>query len=81
MTHTNTEECGVTARKTNLTAENIEPELEDVKYELEHVHLKHEPVHLKPEPETVHVNYEPQPDDHENSIKFEVLEEDPLVGF
>ena len=52
-----------------------------MKYELEHVHLKHEPVHLKPEPETVHVNYEPQPDDHENSIKFEVLEEDPLVGF
>ena len=43
-----------------------EPEPELVKYKPEFVHLRNEP--------------EPEPDDYENSIKAEVIEEDPLAG-
>ena len=64
MKHTNTQECGVTSKKTNLAAENIEPE----------------PVHVKLEPEPVLVKYEPEFGIYDNSIKSEVLEEDPLAG-
>ena len=61
----------------NLNTKNIEPE---------HVHVKYEPepVHEKYEPDPVHVKCEPEPesDDCENdSIKEEVLEEDPLAGY
>ena len=64
MKHTNTQECGFTARKTNLAGENIEPE----------------PVHVKLEPEPVLVKYEPEFGIYDNTIKSEVLEEDPLAG-
>ena len=64
MKHTNTEECGVTAKKTFLAAENIEPEPDVVKHE----------------PEPVHVKYEPEFGIYDNTIKSEVLEEDPLAG-
>ena len=33
------------------------------------------------EPKLVHVKFEPEPDDYDNTIKSEVLEEDPLAGF
>ena len=33
------------------------------------------------EPKPVHVKFEPEPDDYDNTIKFKVLEEDPLAGF
>ena len=57
MKHAGVDECGVTAKKTKLTAENIEPKPEPVKYEPEFVHVKNDP-----DPEYI---------DHDISIKAE----------
>ena len=57
-----------------MTAENIEPETELVKSELELELVKYEP-------KLEFVKYEPESNDYDNTIKSEILEEDPLAGF
>ena len=57
-----------------------------MKYDSEPGLVKHEPNSelVIYEPETEHVKYEPKPkseDVNDNTIKAEVLEEDPLAGY
>ena len=84
---------GVIAKIIKFTAENIEPEPVHMEYEPEPELLKCEPDLLKYEPEPVHAKYKPDPvhvkcepepesdDCEDDSIKEEVLEEDPLAGY
>ena len=86
-------EFGVTAKIFNFSVENIEadpvhvesgPEPERLKCEPDLLDYEPEPVHVKYEPEPVHVKCEPEPecnDCEDDSIKEEVLEEDPLAGY
>ena len=85
-------ECGVPAKIINFSAENIEPdghveygpEPELLKCEPDLLKYESEPVHVKYEPKSVLVKCEPEPesdDCEDDSIKEEVLEEDPLAGY